>query len=273
MLPVTYPHRSPLTEGRLIRRYKRFLADVELATGEIVTAHCVNTGRMEGLLTGRPRVWLSRADNPNRKLAWTWELIERDGVVIGANTMLPNRLVRRLLEEQRLPWMPKYERVERERPLGESSRVDFRLSSPGVGHRRTTYLEVKNCHLLYPDERAYFPDAVSARATHHLEELAAVQERPGLERGHVLFTCQMPGAKALRPSDAHDPTFAETARAARRRGVRFSAVEVVHEVDTAAAGGEAEAAVKVTRRVPVDLSPYSPRRMRRWLKEARRADG
>lgn len=269
MLPVTYPHRSPLVEGRFLRRYKRFFADVELAGGEVVTAHCVNTGRMEGMLRAGARVWLSRADNPKRKLAWTWELIELDGVVLGANTALPNRLARRLLEEHHLDWLPRYEVVERERPFGERSRVDFRLSSPGKPWRRRTYLEVKNCHLLYPDGRAYFPDAVSQRATHHLHELAAVQEAPGRDRGHVLFVCQVPGAVALRPSDAHDPAFAAAAREVRQRGVRFSAVEVVHEVNTAAVGGDCAAAITVTRRLPVDLRPYARRKVAAWREAGR----
>jgi sugar fermentation stimulation protein A len=249
MLPVTYPRDVELVEGRLLRRYKRFLADVELADGRRVTAHCVNTGAMEGLTEPGLRVWLSAAENPKRKLAWTWELVEVDGCLIGADTSLPNRLVRRLLEERRLPWLPRYETVERERRFGERSRVDFRLSSPRRRGRLTVYLEVKNCHLVYPDRRAYFPDAVSQRATHHLRELAAVQDRT--TRGHVLFTCQVPGAKALRPSDVHDPTFAATAREVRAEGVRFSAVEVVHTPQ----------AVTVSRRLPVDLAPYGTARV------------
>lgn len=261
MLPVTYPRETELVEGRLLRRYKRFLADVELAGGEAVTAHCMNTGAMEGLTAPGARVWLSPASNPKRKLRWTWELVEVDGCVVGAHTGLPNRLVRRLLEEGRLDWLPAYEEVERERPFGERSRVDFRLRTPGKRWRLVTYLEVKNCHLLYPDGRAYFPDAVSARATHHLRELAALHGRDhgGRARGHVLFTCQVPGARALRPSDAHDPEFAETARDVRRRGVRFSAVEVTHTPE----------AITVTRRLPVDLAPYRVARVERFRDDNR----
>ncbi|MCB1056518.1 MAG: DNA/RNA nuclease SfsA, partial [Acidobacteria bacterium] len=151
MLPVHLPRSTPLLEGRLRRRYKRFLADVELADGTIVTAHCVNTGAMEGLTEPGSRVWLSRADNPNRKLAFTWELVETGGLVYGANTGLPNRLVRQLLEEHRLPWLAHFDEIRPERRYGERSRVDFWLG----GKRGELYLEVKNCHLLYPDGRAY----------------------------------------------------------------------------------------------------------------------
>lgn len=252
MLPVTYPRDVELVEGRLLRRYKRFLADVELAGGDTVTAHCVNTGRMEGLTEPGLRVWISRATNPRRKLKWTWELVEVDGCVIGADTSLPNRLVERLLREERLTWLPKYDEVERERALGDRSRVDFRLSSPDKRWRLTTYLEVKNCHLKYPDDRAYFPDAVSRRATHHLRALAEVQDDE--TRAHVLFTCQVPGARTLRPSDLHDPEFASTARVVRQEGVKFSAVEVVHTTE----------AITVTRRLPVDLRPYAVERVERF---------
>ncbi|HEX2253695.1 MAG TPA: DNA/RNA nuclease SfsA [Thermoanaerobaculia bacterium] len=252
LLPVRYPRDQALVEGRLVRRYKRFIADVELAGGEVVTAHCVNTGAMEGLVRPGARVWLSRAENPARKLAWTWELVESGGQILGANTALPNRLVRRLLDERRLPWLPGYERVEAERPLGERSRVDFVLARGGPGRRRRTLVEVKNCHLLYPDRRAYFPDAVSERAAHHLRELA--RARSTTTRCHVLFVCQVPGARSLRPSDAHDPTFATAAREARGAGVGFSALEVTHTPEE----------IQVVRRLPVDLKPYRVERVARW---------
>lgn len=248
MLPLHLPRPEPLLEGILLRRYKRFFADVELTDGSKVTAHCVNTGAMEGLTTPGNRVWLSRADNPARKLAFTWELVETDGILYGANTGLPNRLVRRLLEERRLPWLAHYEEVRPERPYGERSRVDFWLG----GRRGELYLEVKNCHLLYPDRRAYFPDSVSVRATGHLRELAAVLA-PKV-RAEVLFVCQMPGVREVRPSDAHDPVFATTAREVRAQGVRFSAIQVEHTPDE----------IVIRRRVPVSLKQYPTARIERW---------
>lgn len=242
------PRPEPLIEGVLRRRYKRFLADVELAGGEVVTAHCVNTGAMEGLTTPGNRVWLSRANNPKRKLAFTWELVQADGILFGANTGFPNRLMRRLLEEQRVPWLSHFTEVRPERPYGESSRVDFWLR----GRRGELYLEVKNCHLLYPDRRAYFPDSVSARATSHLRELAAVLA-PKV-RAEVLFVCQMPGVKEVRPSDVHDPTFAATAREVKAQGVRFSALQVEHTPDE----------ILIRRRIPVSLREYGTQRVERW---------
>lgn len=249
MFPVHLPRSQPLVEGRLHRRYKRFLADIELADGEVVTAHCANTGAMEGLTEPGLRVWISQADNPRRKLRYTWELAEVDGCIYGTNTAEPNRIVGRLLELGALPWLGKFDEMQRERPYGERSRTDFWLRRG----RREVFLEVKNCHLLYPDRRAYFPDSVSTRATRHLLELAEIEKHPD-RRGRVLFTCQMPGVKAVRPSDVHDPEFAATARGVRQEGVAFSAIEIRHTPEE----------ITVTRRVPVDLSPYDLRRIRRW---------
>jgi len=277
---VHIPRETPLLEGVLVRRYKRFLADVELADGRLVTAHCVNTGAMEGLTTPGFKVWLSRATNPDRKLKFTWELTEvpegeasSSGIygpgiygpgIYGTNTSYPNRLVRRLLEERRLPWLSSYEEITPEKRYGERSRVDFYLASSKASSsksgRREMYLEVKNCHLVYPDRRAYFPDSVSQRATHHLEELATVAASRSRTRAHVLFTCQMPGVKELRPSDAHDPTFATKAREVAKRGITYSAIEVLHTPEE----------IVVTRRIPVSLKPYRFERMARWGAESRK---
>ncbi len=254
MLPICWPREERLIEGVLLRRYKRFLADIELPGGETVIAHCVNTGAMEGLTQPGSRVWISEANNPKRKLKFTWELAELDGQIYGANTAVPNRLVKRLLQEKCLPWLAAYEDVVAEKPYGESSRVDFWLR----GRPGELYLEVKNCHLLYPDRRAYFPDSVSERASGHLRELAAVLG-PGV-RSEVLFVCQMPGVKEIRPSDVHDPTFAATAREVRRLGVRFSAIEVIHTPEE----------VRVQRRIPVSLRPYGTERIAAWRRENRR---
>lgn len=120
-------------------------------------------------------------------------------------------------------------------------------------------LEVKNCHLLYPDGRAYFPDSVSERARHHLEALADAIDRS--TRAAVLFVCQMAGVEAVRPSDAHDPAFAAAARAVRRRGVRFFALQVRHTPKSILLDG----------RRPVELRPYQVEPVRRWREAARAA--
>jgi len=254
MQPITIAREEPLVEGVLVRRYKRFLADVEIPGKGIVTAHCVNTGAMEGLTIPGTRVWLSRASNPKRALKWTWEMAMIDGQIVGTNTSLPNRVVKHLLAGRALPWLAKWKTMKPEQRFGEKSRVDFLMEMPGY----TLYLEVKNNHLVYEDNRAYFPDSVSERGTHHLRELAAVMGPT--TRAEVLFFCQLPGVRAVRPSDVHDPEFARAAREVAAQGVRFSAISLRQDPEQ----------IIVEGRVPVDLKPYGLERIRRW-KEANAA--
>lgn len=244
----TLPFARPLLRGTLVHRYKRFLAEVELDGGERVVAHCVNTGPMEGLpLPGR-RVWLSPAVHPNRRLRYTWELVEVDHALVGCNTILANRLVRGLLETRALPGLKRWTALCAEYQLNEHSRLDFWLAQRGV----EVVIEVKNCHLVYPDRRAYFPDTASVRATKHLNELAALAARG--RRALVLFIVQRADADAVRPSDAHDPAFAAAARRARGCGVEFRAFRV--RPTTAALHVEAE--------IPVDLQSYDVASILHW---------
>ena len=245
--PFHLPFATPLLEGRLLCRRDRFLADVELLGGERVVAHCVNTGRMEGLTRPGRRVWLSRAP-AGRRLAYTWELIEVDGRLIGANTAMPNVLVRALLEKRLLSPFRSHTELRPERPFGERSRVDFFLRQGGHEH----YLEVKNCHLVYPDRRGYFPDSVSERALHHLLELTKVVQAG--HRATVLFVVQRADAEAVRPSDVHDPAFAEEARAAAAAGVRFLGLRVEPTLSGLIARGP----------LPVEIAPYDTRDPAAW---------
>jgi len=165
---------EPLIEGRLVQRYKRFLADIELDTGEVVTAHCANPGAMLGLKDPGRRVLLSRASNPKRKLAYNWEFVEVPAgggpeQLVGINTSRPNHLVAEALREGRLAPFSRYERVRAEVPYGRASRVDFLLESEGEA---PCYLEVKNCHMMREAGFAEFPDCVAARSARHLHELA-----------------------------------------------------------------------------------------------------
>ncbi|MBI3203464.1 MAG: DNA/RNA nuclease SfsA [Myxococcales bacterium] len=241
------PHAAPLLSGVLLGRRKRFFADVRLESGESVVAHCVNTGRMEGLLTPGRRVFVSRA-RPGRKLAYTWELLELDTGLVGVNTIMANRLVRAVLEARVLRGLRRFSELSAEYPYGERSRVDFRLATP----RREHFIEVKNCHLVYPDGAAYFPDAPSERAVRHLEELTRVVESG--RSASVLFTVQRTDARRVRPSDVHDPTFAAAARLAARAGVGFRALAI----------RPTELGYRVLAELPVDLAPYDVAPVRRF---------
>src|SRR3546814_289812 len=162
---MLYP--APLIPGRLVRRYKRFLADVELADGGVETAHCPNPGAMMGLLAPAAPVWLLPAVNPKAKLRLGWELVEADGVLVGINAHRPNRLVEEALAAELLPTLAGYPEVRREVRYGLRSRVDLVLTTPG---RPPCYVEIKNVHLRRGDW-AEFPDCVTARGARHLEEL------------------------------------------------------------------------------------------------------
>jgi sugar fermentation stimulation protein A len=255
MLSVS--HSSALIEGRLIDRYERFIAEIELLSGERVRAHCVNPGRMEGQVRPGVRVWVSKVTaESKRKLRYTWELVEEDGLIVGANTVAPNRIVGELLAARVLPGLRRFRELRREVVHTAGARVDFVLEGK-VPH----LVEVKNCHLVYPDGRGYFPDSVSVRAAHHMETLAeAVQ---GGAAATVLFTIQRPDVSAIRPSDLHDPTFAAAARAAGEVGVKFRAVTIRPTLR----------AYEVVREIPVDLREYETDEHERWRAEKLRWSG
>lgn len=242
------PHAQPLQPARFVQRYDRFIADVELANGRVVSTHCVNPGRMEGLVRPGARTWVSPApEDSKRKLRWTLELLELDGGYVGANTAVPNRIAETLVRERQVPGLKRWRSLEREVRYGEGSRIDLMLRG------KTDHLvEVKNCHLVYPDRRAYFPDSVSARAAKHLDELS--REVAAGRRATVLFILQRTDGRALRPSRLHDPTFAEAAHRARAAGVRFLAARV----DPTPEG------YVFQKMIPVDFSDYDPAELDPW---------
>lgn len=233
-------YSTSLVEGSLVERYDRFIVDVELPDGKVVSAHCVNPGRMEGLVRKGARVWLSPApEGSKRKLRWTMELIELECGIVGANTIAPNRIAETLVRSRLIPGLKRWRQLETEVRYGENSRIDLMLRG------KTDHLvEVKNCHLVYPDHRAYFPDSVSDRASKHLREL--VEEVRQGRKASVLFILQRSDGRALRPSDVHDPVFARTAREAADAGVRFRAAVVDPSLD----------GWRFKGMIPVDLEPY-----------------
>jgi sugar fermentation stimulation protein A len=205
----------PLVRGTLVRRYKRFLADVMLEDGRAVTAHCANPGAMLGLNAPGTTVWVEPSDDPKRKLGHAWRLVELDGGhFAGIDTGLPNRLVAEALREGRVPALAGYPGVRPEVRYGAGSRVDFLLTGPGLPD---AYVEVKNVHLCRDPGWAEFPDSVTARGARHLAELAAMAAAG--RRAVMLYVVQRTDCSQFRLAADLDPGYARAYAAAREAGV------------------------------------------------------
>ena len=209
--------RAPLVAGTLLRRYKRFLADVRLADGTALTAHCPNTGSMLGCQDPGMRVWLSHSDNPRRKYAFTWELVEsRPGVLVGIHTGRSNGLVREALEAGLVPELLGYREPRPEVRLpGSASRIDFLLQ--GHATAPDCLLEIKNVTAAVERGVALFPDAISARGSRHMYHLAE-SRRQGY-RAALVFCVQREDVDEVRPADAIDPAYGRALREAMEAGV------------------------------------------------------
>lgn len=212
----------PLIPGRLVQRYKRFLADVRLADGSLVTATCPNTGAMLGLTTPGAAVWLSVSDKPTRKYAHTWEMIETDlgagPVMVGINTNHPNRLVADAIRAQRLAELAGYGDLRCEVKYGQGSRVDLLLEDT---HKPPCFVEIKNSHLMRQPGLAEFPDSRTERGVKHLQELA--REVSEGRRAVMVYLIQRADAERFAVAGDIDPAYAAAAAEAKARGVEMLA--------------------------------------------------
>jgi len=203
---------APLVPGRLVRRYKRFLADVTLEDGTTVTAHCANTGSMLGCAEPGSPVLLSEAENPARKLRYTWELVRVGPTWVGINTARANGIVAEAVRAGRVPELAGHSEFRREVPYGKNSRIDLLLTGgPGP-----TYVEVKNTTLAFGGT-ARFPDAVTERGRKHMEELARMVR--GGAQAAVVFLVHRDDARRFCPADDIDPAYGKALRRAAKAGV------------------------------------------------------
>lgn len=206
----------PLVEARLIRRYKRFLADVAFPDGSVATVHVANPGSMIGLTAEGSRVLVSPSQNPARKLAWSLELIEADGTLVGVNTVHPNRLVADAIADGTIAELAGYGGLRREVAYGRNSRIDILLTG---GEQPDAYVEVKNVHMSRRPPRAEFPDSVTARGTKHLAELSAMV-KAGL-RGVMVYLVHRADSTDFTLARDLDPTYAAAFDRARAAGVEM----------------------------------------------------
>jgi sugar fermentation stimulation protein A len=226
-----------LTPGTLIRRYKRFLAEVRLENGKMVTAHCANSGRMDTCSEPGRRVFLSYHDNPKRKLKYTWELIEMPTSLVGVNTQVPNRLVAQSIKTEEIQELGGYDKVISEFRTGSHSRIDLLLIR---NENERCFVEIKNCTLI-KDATALFPDAVTARGLKHIVELERLMQEGN--RCVMFFLVQRMDAKSFAPADAIDPAYGERLRVAAANGLEILAYDVIIDLQ----------GIRMNRKLPLRL--------------------
>ncbi len=234
-LSLAWPELIP---GTLIKRYKRFLADIRLETGETIVAHCPNSGRMTGCSQpGRP-VYISRQDAPKRKLKFTWEMIHMPDSLVGINTQVPNRLVYHAAKAGAIAPLTGYDTVQREVRTGDHTRLDLMLRS---NRGKVCYVEIKNSTLV-ENRTAFFPDAVTNRGKNHLVEL---QKLVGAgNRCVMFFLVQRMDADRFMPADHIDPAYGRELRSAVNNGVEIVVYDAHMDLET----------IRLRNRLPWKLS-------------------
>lgn len=204
--------RAPLERGLLIKRYKRFMADIEREDGSIITAHCPNSGALQGVSDPGTPVWFSTSLNPTRKFPFTWEMAQVNGIFVGTNTSHPNDLVEEAIRLDRIPELKGYPSLRREVPYGTNSRIDILLSEPLV------YVEVKNVHWKR-DDIAVFPSSVTSRGAKHMRELSRMVEAG--HQAYVIYVVQRNDCDSFEIAADVDPLYDQETRAALAVGVKI----------------------------------------------------
>jgi sugar fermentation stimulation protein A len=235
-----------LQEGVLLKRYKRFLADITTQAGESITIHCPNTGSMKNCQEPGSRIWYSDSENPNRKYACTWELVEVDNKhIVGINTGLANKLVHEAITSNRIIELTTYESIRTEVAYGEQkSRIDLLLEGTAKDPDALCYVEVKNVSLGLGDGLGSFPDAVTTRGQKHLQELLHMHSLG--HRAVLLFCVQHSGIRRIIPADNIDPEYGRLLREVASKGVEVIAYRADFDVQNSR--------VMLREKVPVLLS-------------------
>tara|TARA_B110000459_G_scaffold199385_1_gene245968 strand:- start:991 stop:1716 length:726 start_codon:yes stop_codon:yes gene_type:complete len=238
--------QKKLQEGVLLKRYKRFLADITTQAGESITIHCPNTGSMKNCQEPGSRIWYSDSENPNRKYACTWELVEVDNKhIVGINTGLANKLVHEAITSNRIIELTTYESIRTEVAYGEQkSRIDLLLEGTAKDPDALCYVEVKNVSLGLGDGLGSFPDAVTARGQKHLQELLHMHSLG--HRAVLLFCVQHSGIRRIIPADNIDPDYGRLLREVASKGVEVIAYRADFDVQNSR--------VMLREKVPVLLS-------------------
>jgi len=226
-----------LISGTLVRRYKRFLADITLNDGQTITAHCANTGSMTECSQPGSTVYVSYHNNPKRKLKYSWELIQMPTSLVGVNTAIPNKLVLHSIQQNLIQSLLGYEHIKAEKKLDSGSRLDIFLWNHD---KDCCYIEVKNCTLV-TDGVASFPDAVTTRGQKHLRELQQLQDEH--TRCAMFFLIQRSDADVFRPADTIDPEYGRELRKAIKNGVEI----LIYDVDINLNG------IRINKEIPYQL--------------------
>ena len=222
----------PLREAKLIKRYKRFLADVKLADGAIITLHCPNTGSMKNCQQAGSKIWYSTSTNTKRKYPNTWEIVEVDGrYKVGINTVSANKLVLEAILDNEIVSLQGYSKVRKEVPYGaQNSRIDILLEDPVNNQSKRCFVEVKNVSLGIGGGKGLYPDAVTDRGRKHMEELIHIAS--SRERAVLLFCVQHEGINQVFPADDIDPEYSRLLRQAAAAGVEILAYGTDFDIHT-----------------------------------------
>lgn len=207
---------SNLTKGILIKRYKRFLADIQLENGEVITAHCPNSGSMKTCAKPGWRVLISKSDNPKRKLKYTWELVHNEKCWISINTNNVNNIIKEALENNEIEELSKYNNFQFEKKINDSTRLDLFLENES----EKCYVEIKSVSLVEDDSKAFqFPDSVTKRGQKHLEELIKLKKEGN--RAIILFLIKRNDADYFSPAKHIDCDYANLLKEAHATGVEI----------------------------------------------------